>query len=212
MRKSSQKSMADEPSERAPRRQRGHQRVEALLAAAAKVFADKGYEAATTTEIAAQAESSIGSLYQFFPTKDKIAQAVIAQQAQDLRERLAAMAAASAGWRIDELSRRLAGALIEFREQHPSFARLIDTPGVPSELVVGVRREMREQLALILVPHAPRLGKARLAAISAVVQQVMKSAVALNADPASDSASATRAALHELREMLRVYLEATLAA
>ena len=36
-----------------------------LLAAAAEVFAGKGFDAATMTEIAAQSESSIGSLYQF---------------------------------------------------------------------------------------------------------------------------------------------------
>jgi AcrR family transcriptional regulator len=184
--------------------------VEVLLSAAAQVFADKGYDAATTTEIASVAQSSIGSLYQFFPTKEKIAQALIEQQAQDLAQQLDAMAEASPGWDIAELSRRLVQALIEFRGRHPSFARLIDTPGVPAELVIGVRQSMRLQLARILSPHAPRLGKARLAAVAAAVQQVMKSAVALNADPAFESAAAAKAALQELREMLTAYLESTL--
>jgi AcrR family transcriptional regulator len=226
MRKPSQKSDATEGAplvasavvaepavaERAPRRARGHQRVEVLLAAAAQVFADKGYDAATMTEIAAQADSSIGSLYQFFPTKDRIAQALIGQQTQDLRTRLDAMAQLSPRWSIDELSRRLCAALIEFRGQHPSFARLVDTPGVPAELVVAVRRDMRLQLVDILSPHAPQLSKARLTAIAAAVQQVMKSAVALNADPAAESPTAAKAALQELRTMLRCYLESALAA
>jgi len=215
MRKPSQKSDAPEgagaAAERGPRRARGHQRVEVLLAAAAQIFADKGYDAATMTEIAAQAESSIGSLYQFFPTKDRIAQALIAQQTQDLRARLDAMAQMSPRWSVEELSRRLCGALIEFRGEHPSFARLIDTPGVPEDLVVAVRRDMRVQLADILAPHAPGLPKARLMAIAAAVQQVMKSAVALNADPAADSPTAAKAALQELRSMLRSYLESALA-
>jgi AcrR family transcriptional regulator len=202
MRKPSQKSDSTPAAERAPRRQRGHARVEVLLAAAAQVFADKGYDAATTTEIAAVAQSSIGSLYQFFPTKEKIAQALIEQQAQDLD----AMAEASPGWDIAELSRRLVQALIEFRGRHPSFARLIDTPGVPAELVIGVRQSMRLQLARILAPHVPRLGKARLAAAAATVQQVMKSAVTVNADPAFESVAAAKATLQELREMLALYL------
>ena len=51
-----------------PKRQRGKQRVAELLAAGAAVFAEKGYAAATMTEIAARAKAPIGSLYQFFPS------------------------------------------------------------------------------------------------------------------------------------------------
>ncbi|MEO6277917.1 TetR family transcriptional regulator [Roseateles sp.] len=209
MNKSSQ-TPSEEAGPRTARRQRGHARVEVLLAAAASVFADKGYDAATTTEIAAAAQSSIGSLYQFFPTKQAIAQALITQQAVDLSARLDAMAAASPGWEVDELARRLAGALVDFRATHPSFARLADSPGAPDTIVLGVRRSMRLQLIAILAPHAPSLGKARLMAVATAVQQVMKSVVALNDDPAADTPAAARAAQAELREMLRGYLTATL--
>lgn len=210
MNESSQKS-SEVTGTRAPRRQRGHARVEVLLAAAAQVFADKGYDAATTTEIAAAAQSSIGSLYQFFPTKAAVAQALVALQATDLTARLAAMAEASAGWAVDELARRLVGTLVDFRASHPSFARLIDTPGMPDAAALDVRRSMRVQLVAILAPHAPSLGRAKLMAVATVVQQVMKSAVALNDDPAADSAAAWRASMAELREMLRGYLQAALA-
>src|SRR6201989_1184379 len=69
---------------RAPRRARGQLRVEALLAAAAEVFAAKGFDAATMTEIAAQSDSSIGSLYQFFRTKEAVADALVRQQVDAL--------------------------------------------------------------------------------------------------------------------------------
>src|ERR1700742_3343804 len=62
---------------RAPKRLRGQQRVAELLQAGMAVFAEKGYEAATMTEIAARAGAPIGSLYQFFPTKDAIADTLI---------------------------------------------------------------------------------------------------------------------------------------
>ncbi len=210
MNESSQKS-SEGVTTRRPRRQRGHARVEVLLAAAAEVFAAKGYDAATTTEIAAAAQSSIGSLYQFFPTKQAIAQALIGQQSADLTARLAAMAAASAGWPLDELAARLAGALIDFRASHPSFERLIDTPGAPQAVVLDVRRGMRQQLADILAPHASALDRPRLLAVATVVQQVMKSAVALNNDPAAESPAAAAAALAELRGMLKTYLKTALA-
>src|SRR5229473_524595 len=75
---------------RAPKRARGKQRVAELLEAAAAVFAEKGYEAATMTEIAARARAPIGSLYQFFPAKEALAdmlvQNFVALLAADLQE------------------------------------------------------------------------------------------------------------------------------
>src|SRR3974390_2228618 len=61
---------------RTPKRARGKQRVAELLQAAAAVFAEKGYEAATMTEIAERAGAAIGSLYQFFPSKEALAEAL----------------------------------------------------------------------------------------------------------------------------------------
>jgi AcrR family transcriptional regulator len=55
-----------------PTQERGKKRVEAILDAAAEVFARAGFESATMDEIAAQAESSIGSVYQFFPNKEAL--------------------------------------------------------------------------------------------------------------------------------------------
>src|SRR6202453_808928 len=60
-----------------PKRQRGKQRVAELLAAGAAVFAERGYAAATMTEIAARAEAPIGSLYQFFPAKEALADTLV---------------------------------------------------------------------------------------------------------------------------------------
>ncbi|NJO79404.1 MAG: TetR/AcrR family transcriptional regulator [Cyanobacteria bacterium RM1_2_2] len=57
---------------RQPKQQRSKERVEKILDAAAAVFDEVGYEAATTHLIAAKAGTAIGSLYQFFPDKAAI--------------------------------------------------------------------------------------------------------------------------------------------
>lgn len=207
MSESSQKSSPPPVARREPRRQRGQLRVEALLAAAAQVFADKGYDAATTAEIAQAAQSSIGSLYQFFPTKEALARAVIAGQAADLRGRLEGMAAASPAWSRTELAAQMLGALVAFRGSHPSFARLLDSPGAPEALILEVRREVRERVAAVLAPHLPGLDAARLTAVATVVQQLMKSAVAIHDDAAAGSPASVRAALDELRRALEAYLD-----
>jgi AcrR family transcriptional regulator len=56
---------------RQPQQKRSQQRVEQILDAAAIVFDEVGFEAATTHAIASRAKTAVGSLYQFFP--DKIA-------------------------------------------------------------------------------------------------------------------------------------------
>jgi AcrR family transcriptional regulator len=55
-----------------PRQERARATVEAILEAAAQVFERHGYAAGTTNRIAERAGVSIGSLYEYFPSKDAI--------------------------------------------------------------------------------------------------------------------------------------------
>ena len=54
---------------RQPQQKRSQERVEKILDAAAIVFDEVGFEAATTHAIASRANTAVGSLYQFFPDK-----------------------------------------------------------------------------------------------------------------------------------------------
>ncbi len=192
---------------RAPRRARGQLRVEALLAAAAEVFAAKGFDAATMTEIAAHSESSIGSLYQFFRTKESVADALMALQVDDLWTRLDALEARAAALRTSELASALSVAFTDFRAHHPSFATLLERPGPPSALIAGVRRKVRDRVEAILAAHAPQADRKVLHAMAPVVQHVMKSAVQLRGDL---EGLELKAAARELQEMLAGYLVARL--
>ncbi|MEM7762282.1 MAG: TetR/AcrR family transcriptional regulator [Cyanobacteria bacterium P01_A01_bin.40] len=60
------------PLRRQPQQKRGQARVEQILDAAAIVFNEVGFEAATTHAIAVAANTAVGSLYQFFPDKQAI--------------------------------------------------------------------------------------------------------------------------------------------
>jgi AcrR family transcriptional regulator len=194
---------------RPPRRARGQLRVEALLAAAAEVFAAKGFDAATMTEIAAQSESSIGSLYQFFRTKEAVAEALVRDQMDALWLRLDGLAERAPALATPELAHALAVCLVEFRAEHPSFATLVERPGTPSPMVADVRRKVRERVEAILARHAPRADRRRLRAMAPVVQHVMKSAVQLRGDL---EGAELRAAARELDTMLAGYLVARLQA
>ena len=69
--------MPNKPMLTQPKQKRGRQRVEAILNAASELFAEVGYESATIIEIAARANTAVGSLYQFFANKEAILQAIV---------------------------------------------------------------------------------------------------------------------------------------
>jgi AcrR family transcriptional regulator len=76
----------NEERRQAHRQQRGLRRVEEILHAAGALFAEVGYDNATTNMIAARAGVSPGSLYQFFPNKEAIAQAYAAGAVEQLHQ------------------------------------------------------------------------------------------------------------------------------
>ena len=197
-----------EAAARTPRRARGQLRVDALLAAAAEVFAAKGFDAATMTEIAAQSGSSIGSLYQFFRTKEAVAEALLGTQVDALWRTLDGLAERAPSLSTPDLGHALASCFVDFRAGHPSFATLVERPGPPSPLVAGVRRKVREHVEAILVRHAPAADRKALHAMAPVVQHVMKSAVQLRGDL---EGAELKAAARELDAMLVGYLVARLA-
>ena len=64
------------PLRRQPVQQRSAKRVEQMLDASAALIDELGYDALTTTLIARRAGVAVGSLYQFFPDKRAVVQAL----------------------------------------------------------------------------------------------------------------------------------------
>ena len=60
--------------------------VEALIEATARILVREGYDRASTNKIAAMAGVSIGSLYQYFPSKEALVAAVIERHTQELSQ------------------------------------------------------------------------------------------------------------------------------
>jgi AcrR family transcriptional regulator len=83
MNKSSQMSSPNS-LRRQPKQARGQQRVIKILTAAAEVFAEIGYAAATTQQIADRANTAVGSIYQFFPDKLAIFHALEAEHMEQV--------------------------------------------------------------------------------------------------------------------------------
>ncbi len=65
---------------------RSRSTVDALVEATARVLIKEGYDRASTNKIAAKAGVSIGSLYQYFPSKEALVAAVIERHTQALSQ------------------------------------------------------------------------------------------------------------------------------
>lgn len=212
---SSQKARAGKPASdktaepKAPQRQRGRERVALLLAAGAQVFAQKGFDAATMTEIAAEAGASIGSLYQFFPTKAALADALLEQYMSAVHAHLDGIEARAANAPLPELALALCHALLTMRAANPALVVLIENGNIDAAVIATIRKEMRQRVAGILQRRAPKLQGAELAATAAAVLQMMKSAAAMHADA---TLPGRKAALEELAQMLQAYLQLRLKA
>jgi AcrR family transcriptional regulator len=164
-----------------PKRERGKQRVAALLDAGAELFAEKGYEATTMTEIAQRAGAAIGSLYQFFPAKEALAEALFNRYAERAAASFARVEELAPGRSAAELADLLIDYKLALRTDRDATIAL-------SSSVVGIveRRKplgdaLRGRIASILRAANGALSQDEAAAAAIIVSQVMKIIPALAA-------------------------------
>ncbi|MGN6550785.1 MAG: TetR/AcrR family transcriptional regulator, partial [Pararhizobium sp.] len=167
------KASADVPRPRAPQQKRGRARVAALTTAAAAVFAEKGYEASTMTEIAARAGAAIGTLYLFFPTKKALAQAILAHHADELSARLDELREQSAGLAADVIADRLFTVLGAFLSAYPAYSALLDLPG-DEGWRRSVRTRRRQQIVALFTQSKPALPPEEAERLAVIVPQLMR--------------------------------------
>lgn len=170
-----------EPEARPRRRQaRGQRRIEQLLRAAAEEFAEVGYEAATTNSIAARAGTSPGTLYQFFPNKLAMAEALAAQYVERLKaSHDIALSPELVRLPLGELLNRVVEPIVSANVRNPGFKSLFADPALPNQ-VTSPGRELHAAVACRLeelyahrVPDLPKVELARTAQVTVSLFQGM---------------------------------------
>jgi AcrR family transcriptional regulator len=110
---------------RTPLQDRSRQTVGRILDAAARVLKERGYDGASTNRIAAAAGISPGSLYQYFPNKDAILAALVAEYTEQLLDRvshnLGKLSECQPGTQLEHAITASVDALLE----RPEILRLI---------------------------------------------------------------------------------------
>src|SRR5262245_3619624 len=146
-----------------PRRQeRGKRRMESLLRAAEAVFAEVGYDRATTNLIASRASVSPGTLYQFYPNKAALAEALAARYAQEL-ERLhrTVFRDTRAAVLLPQLIDATVDPFLDFHRRTPAFEALFVAAAVSPELASRVDVLHDTVASRVLALFEPRARRAR---------------------------------------------------
>ena len=140
--------------------ERSRATVDALIEATARVLVREGFERASTNRIAAEAGASIGSLYQYFPTKEALVAAVIERHKNDMMEVLRRALVRVAGMPLEQGVRELVALMIDAHRVDPELHRVlveqIPRIGRLAE-VEGFDREVRELVRAYLEAHRGEL-------------------------------------------------------
>jgi AcrR family transcriptional regulator len=189
---------------RAPKRQRGRLRVAAILETGREVILEKGYDAATMTEIAARSGTAIGSLYRFFPSKESLADALMHHYAHRMTEGLDALAVRAPDMTPELLATALVDLMLALQNERSFVIALTDARGGSAAVKKQYREATRQSTANIIRKVVPRLPKAKSEAMAILLVHVLR-VVPRTAEEDDDPAT-RRAVLAEIRELIRLYL------
>ncbi len=182
--------------------------MERILDAAAALIARGGLERVTTNAIAKEAGLPVGTLYQFFPNREAVLQALIRAQLAELDAPLRPLLAPGP-MGLSERVERIVDVLYRTYRRLPALAHLMHAArGDPR--VSPLSRENNTLVAGWVVPlvrhYAPEVSAARAALVAAAT--VEASDALLMAALREEQPARAKALLEELKAMLRGYLGA----
>ena len=178
-----------------------------LLQAAAAIFAEVGFEAATMRDIAERAGASIGSLYQFFPNKDVVARAVKTQYCQELKELWASLVAVSAKTTTSRLVDQFLKVTISAIEEHPAIIRLMDAPRSTNP-AADIKESLRQQLVELFLTRKPRMSPIKAHRYAEITVQMVRALLWIYVET---EPSEREALIAEMKSALVNYLSPRLA-
>lgn len=143
---------------RVPRQRRGRERVQRLLEAADRLLAEDGAAALTTTRVAHAADVPVGSLYQYFPNRDAIVEALALRYMGELEQLMAGLAEAAQSEPFDDPAGEILGAFAAAFRARPGFCALW-FGGLRTEELRDATRPTRQVIAAslerVLTAQAP---------------------------------------------------------
>ncbi|MET9405411.1 TetR/AcrR family transcriptional regulator [Streptomyces sp. NPDC002935] len=197
-------------AEEKPRRRqaRGERRIAQLLEAAASVFCQCGYTAASTNAIAREAGVSPGTLYQFFPNKEAIAVGLSDQLLEHWAQSHGrALTPENIGLPLDRMLDAVLDPLIAFNVENPAFAVLMhgpDTPGPIAEEIGTLHDTLLARVDEVIATRLPDLASDERARTANMTLHLFKAGLTLIM---SHEGTERDAYIAELKTVMHRYLE-----
>jgi AcrR family transcriptional regulator len=105
--------------------ERSRATVDTLLAATARVLVKDGYDHASTNKIALAAGVSVGSLYQYFPSKEALVAAVIVRHTGEMMDVVRTALARVGALPVREAAREIVQVMIDAHRIEPKLHRVL---------------------------------------------------------------------------------------
>ncbi len=180
---------------KSPTQNRSKVTVDAILGATARILKKEGYDRASTNKIAEAAGVSVGSLYQYFPSKEALVAALIERHTAEMTQLLEATAVALVDAPIPIAVREVIRVMIEIHRIDPALHRVL-VEQVPRlgrrHRVEEVTSRSRVLICAYLEQRKTRIrpGNIELAAflITQVVESIAHGAVLDNPELLQDEA------------------------
>ena len=99
--------------------------VEALVEATARVLVKEGFDRASTNRIAEAAGVSVGSLYQYFPSKEALVAAVIDRHQQEIMQAVQGELAEILAQPVEKAMRKLVAVAVKAHRVDPRLHRAL---------------------------------------------------------------------------------------
>jgi AcrR family transcriptional regulator len=164
---------------------------------------EKGYDAATMTEIAARSGTAIGSLYRFFPSKESLSDALLLHYLEQMTEGLAALTARTTDMTPEVAAASLVDLMLGLKDERTFVIALTEARGTNTALKARYREAMKHGLTGVIRKVVPRLPRARSESMAVVLLHLLRAVyrTAEEEEPATQ-----RAVLAEMRDLIRLYL------
>nr|WP_233510155.1 TetR/AcrR family transcriptional regulator [Actinomadura craniellae] len=163
------------PLRRRPAQRRSAERVQRMLDACAEILDEAGYEGLSTTRIAQRAEVAIGSVYQFFPDKRAVAQALALRNLERFGARISEVLAEGDFTHWSDSVGAVVDIFVDMHRTVPGFRvlrfgdaadrHLLDSTADNNAVVAD--RLRRLVVGLFDVPDSPALSRALAIAVEA---------------------------------------------
>ncbi|MEZ4442363.1 MAG: TetR/AcrR family transcriptional regulator [Polyangiaceae bacterium] len=152
-----------------PRQARARATVEAILEATARILVRRGWAGTTTNHVAECAGVSVGTLYEYFPSKEALVHALVTRHLDEAEARLSALASglATEPPSLEGLVRAIVATMLELHEAAPRLHRVLfdEVPHPPAirARVRAIEEAQTDALAAVL-PRLTEIEEPRVTA------------------------------------------------